>query len=235
MKTPPNDANAVMRGLLRDTKLGTVCTAGLTRRAEAWSRGPAQRGTGARLRGCDRGAGHGAWCRPMRVSGGPAQRGAGAPLAGMRQWSRTSTSTLASRTSPRSDPRGNPLPRSDVPSIAHIAMEPAPPCNAPACGDATVQARMRTALKSGAPCPAPGPHPSAKADGASEGGRGAPSGDLTPATRAGAATTRLDQLHGRIPTSGAPAPALRAAPPCSALRGYLAGPRKSLAIIASPS
>ena len=29
MKTPPNDADAVMRKLLRDTELGTVCTAGL--------------------------------------------------------------------------------------------------------------------------------------------------------------------------------------------------------------
>ena len=74
MKTPPNDADAVMRRLLRDSLLGTSCTAGLLARAGAWSRGPA-------------------------------------------------------------------------------------------CGDATVQARMRTALKSGARCPAPGSHPSAKADG----------------------------------------------------------------------
>ena len=29
MKTPPNDADAVMRKLLRDTELGTVCTVGL--------------------------------------------------------------------------------------------------------------------------------------------------------------------------------------------------------------
>ena len=112
---------------------------------------------------------------------------------------------------------GRPSRVSGVASIANPAMEPAPPCNTPACGDATVQARIGTAHDHGAPCPAPRSHPSAKADGASEGGRGAPLGDLTPATRAGAATTRLDQLHGRIPTSGAPAP--RCADPCSALRG----------------
>ena len=87
MKTPPNDANAVMRRLLRDTELGTVCTAGLLARAGAWSRGPA-------------------------------------------------------------------------------------------CGDATVQARMRTALKSGAPCPAPGSHPSAKADGTCSALRGTLAGAL---------------------------------------------------------